>query len=135
MFASLQKHDSPQLMLSRSASIARAYNASNPTPPNGANSQAEPQTIPTLFTSTGPIAHSKPPPNASNVEFTNPKPGETPRQRVARLREAAYRARLQQIPWQDRVIVRGSRVLDNVHRYAVRFVVGAGGKSLHDLER
>jgi hypothetical protein len=87
---------------------------------------------PTHFSPTVPYAQSKLPPNASTstsstVDFRNPSPTETPRQRVARLREAARRARMQQLPWQDRMIETSRLYLDYAHRGFVVFLMVVAG--------
>jgi hypothetical protein len=65
--------------------------------------------------------------SGSVVDFRNPRPSETPRERVARLRELARRARMQSLPWQDRIIETGRLYVDYAHRGFVMFLIGVAG--------
>ncbi|KAI9887953.1 MAG: hypothetical protein M1823_000210 [Watsoniomyces obsoletus] len=82
----------------------------------------------TRFTPTGPHAHSK-------SSFRSPKPapraapsssslkGETPLEKVARLREAARRAQAQRLSRFDRAILVGRVWADRAHRGVVGFLI------------
>jgi len=50
---------------------------------------------------------------------------ETPQQRTARLREAARRAKLDQISTVDKIIVRGRVWADKAHRVVAKSLIGA----------
>jgi hypothetical protein len=103
-----------------------------------ANIKPIPKPPPTHFTQTGPYAQAKVAPNESSptapntkgstiVDFRNPSPTETPRQRVARLREAARRARMQNLPVQERIIETGRVYMDLAHRGFVYLCIGIAG--------
>lgn len=100
----------------------------------------------TRFTATSPHAYSKPPTRSSpsnptiptsrrgppiNPNHSNPSnpTGETPQQKVARLREARLAAREGQISTWDRVVVRGRIWADIAHRFTVLGLMGASGIS------
>src|ERR1700761_3061411 len=97
-----------------------------------ANLRSTAKPLATHFTPTVPYAESKLPPTGRSssttvVDFRNPKSSETPRERVARLREAARRARMQGLPWQDRMIETGRVYMDYAHRGFVMFLIGVAG--------
>ncbi|PWW72538.1 hypothetical protein C7212DRAFT_286280 [Tuber magnatum] len=75
----------------------------------------------TRFTPTGPHAFTRTPMSAAATATT----GETPQQRVARLREAARRAKLDQISLGDKIIDRGRVWADKAHRIAAISLIGA----------
>ncbi|OCK83355.1 hypothetical protein K432DRAFT_322477, partial [Lepidopterella palustris CBS 459.81] len=80
----------------------------------------------TRFTATGPYAHSKPGTRASTFAFADPPPpNETPQQKVARLREAARRAKLGQISTFDKVVTRGRVWADAAHRFTAITLITA----------
>ncbi|KAE9377119.1 hypothetical protein N431DRAFT_542532 [Stipitochalara longipes BDJ] len=86
----------------------------------------------TRFTSTTPHASAKPPapnlnlPGRSSVPPRKPgPPGETPQQKVKRLRAAADRARDAQISTFDKVLVRGRVWADRAHRFTALSLIGA----------
>lgn len=76
---------------------------------------------PTLFTSTGPYASSKPlgPDRFSTIDLTaNPAPpNETPQEKVARLRALAQKARRGQQSTFDSVVTTGRSIADRAHRF------------------
>ncbi|KAF1987265.1 hypothetical protein K402DRAFT_354120 [Aulographum hederae CBS 113979] len=82
----------------------------------------------TRFTATGPFAHSKDTPSkASQITIgAPPPPGETPQQKVARLREAARRARLREEGGTtfDRVVARGRVWADRAHFVTTYTLIG-----------
>ena len=70
----------------------------------------------TRFTATRPHVHSKSA-IASTIDLAGPPPpNETPAQKVARLREASRRAKLDQVSTWERVILRGKVVADAAHK-------------------
>ncbi|KAF2834772.1 hypothetical protein M501DRAFT_943629 [Patellaria atrata CBS 101060] len=80
----------------------------------------------TRFTATGPYASSKfnspiRPPASSSV------PGETPQQKVARLRENARRAKLAKESTFDRIVARGRVWADRAHRVTAITLIAATG--------
>ena len=98
----------------------------------------------TRFTPTGPYANgtgngkqsisasASPSPSLSSSSPTSPlqfadpaPPNETPQQKVARLREAARRARAARITPYDKVVLFGRVWADRLHRGTVVVVVGA----------
>ncbi|OCL13000.1 hypothetical protein AOQ84DRAFT_372576 [Glonium stellatum] len=82
----------------------------------------------TRFTATGPCAHSKPSSRASILAFADPPPpDETPQQKVARLREAARRAKLGQVSRFDKVVAKGRVVADTAHRFTAITLIAATG--------
>jgi len=95
----------------------------------------------TRFTPTTPHA-SKPPPAANKASKSLPqrKPGpegETPQQKVRRLRAAADKARDARISTFDKVIVRGRVWADRAHRFTALSLIGAtfiaGGVTVYAL--
>jgi hypothetical protein len=88
----------------------------------------------TRFTSTTPHVASKPPtpiPNLSTLgslpHRTAGLPGETPQEKVKRLREAAARARDAKIPTFDKVIIIGRVWADRAHRFTALSLIGLTG--------
>ncbi|KAI9799649.1 MAG: hypothetical protein M1833_003964 [Piccolia ochrophora] len=82
----------------------------------------------TRFTATGPHAHSYPSTSRSAPSSSSPaSPQETPQQKVARLRAAAQKARLDKISTFDKVVVAGRTWADRVHRVAALSLIGATG--------
>lgn len=86
----------------------------------------------TRFTSTTPHASAKPPPGSSNLYPTKEKKpaapapaGETPQEKVRRLRAAADRARDAQVSGFDKAIVRGRVWADRIHRFTALSLIGA----------
>lgn len=75
----------------------------------------------TRFTPTGPHAFTRTPIPAAATTAV----GETPQQRVARLREANQRAKLDQISTVDKVITRGRVWADKAHRAFALSLIGA----------
>jgi hypothetical protein len=92
----------------------------------------------TRFTSTTPHASAKPPASALNLPGrsnslpprTPGPPGETPQEKVRRLRAAADRARDAQISTLDRLLVRGRVWADRAHRFTALSLIGATGMPL-----
>lgn len=85
-----------------------------------------PASDPTLFTSSTPHASSKQSATHINLNSKVP-PNETPHEKVARLREAARRAKLaQQSPW-ERVIANGRVWADRLHRATASSLIGLTG--------
>src|ERR1700753_292218 len=83
----------------------------------------------TRFTSTTPHASAKPLDNLSKaISQRNPgQPGETPQEKVRRLRAAADRARDAQITSFDRLIVKGRKWADTAHKITTLTLIGATG--------
>lgn len=87
----------------------------------------------TRFTSTTPHASAKPASSAVPTRGGAPKPrtpgppGETPQQKVARLRAAAQRNRDAQVSGVDKLIVRGRVWADRAHRFTTLTLVGITG--------
>jgi hypothetical protein len=86
----------------------------------------------TRFTSTTPHATAKPPASALNLpgrsslpQRTPGPPGETPQEKVRRLRAAADRARDAQISTLDKLLVRGRLWADRAHRITALTLIGA----------
>lgn len=98
-----------------------------PPPPNMPRSPAEA----TRFTSTGPHAGSKNIGSTISLS-TPPPPNETPIQKVARLREAARRAKIDQETTWDRVVSRGRVWADRAHRVTASVLIGSSSMS-YDL--
>ncbi|KAI9837159.1 MAG: hypothetical protein M1837_003120 [Sclerophora amabilis] len=95
----------------------------------------------TRFTATGPHAHSKtsssstsaaPPSGRPSAPSPSTSPsimkGETPQQKVARLKDAARRAKLDQISPVEKVIVRGRVWADRAHRMVAMGLITATGE-------
>ena len=74
----------------------------------------------TRFTSTTPHAATKPKPVSRNPG----PPGETPQQRVRRLRAAADKARDAQISTFDKFLLRGRVWADKAHRFTAFSLIG-----------
>ena len=84
-----------------------------------------PPADPTLFTSTTPHASAKP----STVKIGGKAPlNETPQQKVARLREAARKAKQRQESSFDKVVTRGRVWADRAHRFTTLSLIGFTGK-------
>ncbi|KAE8453779.1 hypothetical protein EG329_009291 [Mollisiaceae sp. DMI_Dod_QoI] len=87
----------------------------------------------TRFTSTTPYASAKPPPSAANLQSKRAPPqqkskgpvGETPQEKIKRLRAAADRARDSQITTFDKLITRGRVWADIAHRFTALSLIGA----------
>lgn len=83
----------------------------------------------TRFTSTTPHATAKiPPPSARSWAIPRAKPGpsgETPQEKVRRLRAAANAAKLDQISTIDKVIARGRVWADRAHRFTSLTLISA----------
>lgn len=92
----------------------------------------------TRFTSTTPYASAKPPPSAVNLQSNRaPLPqkskgpvGETPQEKIRRLRAAADRAKDAQVTTFDRVIVKGRVWADRIHRFTALSLIGLTGMFL-----
>ncbi|KAI5852464.1 hypothetical protein DFP73DRAFT_532788 [Morchella snyderi] len=74
----------------------------------------------TRFTATGPHAFTRAPPISGSGSG-----GETPQQRVARLREAANRAKMDQVGMFDRIVDRGRIWADRAHKVVAIGLIGA----------
>lgn len=94
----------------------------------------------TRFTSTGPHASHQFTRSAS-ASTTSPKPssklpggdpgavpGETPQQRIARLRQAATKAKMENITLMDKLYVHGRVWADRLHRATALGLIGATSK-------
>ncbi|KAI9744097.1 MAG: hypothetical protein M1818_002249 [Claussenomyces sp. TS43310] len=84
----------------------------------------------TRFTSTTPHASVRPPPSAGKMPLRqrNPGPaGETPQQKVARLRAAAAKAHDADISTLDRFAIRGRVWADRAHRFTALSLIGITG--------
>jgi hypothetical protein len=79
----------------------------------------------TRFTATGPHAFTRAPPSSGSASG-----GETPQQRVARLREAANRAKMDQVGTFDRIVDRGRIWADRAHKVVAIGLIGATGALL-----
>ncbi|KAL3424206.1 hypothetical protein PVAG01_03487 [Phlyctema vagabunda] len=97
----------------------------------------------TRFTSTTPHASARPPsaytkpiPNASRLRTPGPT-GETPQQKVARLRAAAAKTRDAKISTFDKVLVHGRVWADRAHRFTTLSLIGitfiCGGVTVYAL--
>ena len=56
-----------------------------------------------------------------------PPPNETPAQKVARLRAARNAQKAAQFSLWDRTVVRGREIVDTIHRWFIRFLIGTTG--------
>lgn len=87
----------------------------------------------TRFTATTPHASTKPLPLGSKPPFNSqparqPGPaGETPQEKVRRLRAAADRARDAQVSTFDKFLVRGRVWADRAHRFTALSLIAATG--------
>src|SRR6266480_4265677 len=99
---------------------------SPPAPPNPTSTMSRSSPAdPTLFTSTTPHASAKP----STVKIGGrAPPNETPQQKVARLREAARRAKEGQKGSFDKVVARGRVWADRAHKFTPLSLIGFTGK-------
>lgn len=87
---------------------------------------------PTLFTATSPVATTKPTPKNTRIAIGGPAPpGETPLQKVARLREAARKAKAANESPAERLIERGRLWADRAHRFTTLSLIGFTGMFLH----
>jgi hypothetical protein len=83
---------------------------------------------PTLFTATAPVASAKPSPKNTRIAIGGPAPpGETPLQKVARLRAAAQKAKLANESPAERIIERGRVWADRAHRFTTLSLIGITG--------
>ena len=92
----------------------------------------------TRFTSTTPHASAKPPlsfrPNIQSSSPTSKRTGpagETPLEKVKRLRAAANAAREAQVTTVDRIILRGRVWADRLHRITTLGLIGLTGMNLN----
>ncbi|KUJ20357.1 uncharacterized protein LY89DRAFT_578692 [Mollisia scopiformis] len=76
----------------------------------------------TRFTSTTPYASAKPPPSAQKSKGPV---GETPQEKIRRLRAAADRARDAQVTTFDKIVIRGRVWADRAHRFTALSLIGA----------
>ena len=83
----------------------------------------------TRFTATGPYAHSMPSPPPPSSSSATSSSNESPQAKVARLRAAAQRARLDQVSTYDKVVVTGRAWADRAHRFVAMGLIGATGLS------
>ncbi|KAI9895024.1 MAG: hypothetical protein M1814_000247 [Vezdaea aestivalis] len=82
----------------------------------------------TKFTATGLHAHRKSPVSVLPPSSPNPPPnGESPKEKVARLRAAAIRARADKVPRLERIIAKGRTVADTAHRVVAVGLIGFTG--------
>jgi hypothetical protein len=82
----------------------------------------------TRFTPNGPYA-SRPSTRATVLQFSDPAPAEeTPQQKIARLREAARRAKIAQESTFDKVVASGRTWADRAHRATVYGIIAFSGK-------
>lgn len=89
----------------------------------------------TRFTATGPVAHSKTELRGTTVDIGtgsgaagSPAPaGETPQQKIARLRALAQRAKLDNVSTLDRVVSTGRTWADRAHRLTTLSLIGFTG--------
>ncbi|QDS75587.1 hypothetical protein FKW77_006221 [Venturia effusa] len=80
---------------------------------------------PTLFTATSPVATAKPTPKNTRIAIGGPAPpGETPLQKVARLREAARKAKAANESPAERLIEKGRLWADRAHRFTTLSLIG-----------
>jgi hypothetical protein len=85
---------------------------------------------PTHFTATRPhAAVQPPPPRITTIGIPKAAANETPRQKVARLREAARVARIRDLPWTDKLVETTRVWADVTHRWFVVFIMGISGLS------
>lgn len=89
----------------------------------------------TRFTATIPTASSKPPPPSSRIQNLGrgALPGETPQQKIARLRAAAAATRAGKESQFDKVVRVGRRFADGAHRATAYSLIGLTGKILSFL--
>ncbi|KAI9729741.1 MAG: hypothetical protein M1834_006692 [Cirrosporium novae-zelandiae] len=78
----------------------------------------------TRFTPTGPHAAHQP---SNRPHFAPGPPGETPAQKVARLREARRKQQLAQVSKFDRIVDRGRIWADRAHRFTALSLIAATG--------
>lgn len=126
------------LRVPRSAADATRFTATGPyaysRPNRSSNITARTTTVDPSFPSpppAGDASHSarSAPPNASTIDYaaTQAPPNETPQQKVARLREAARRAKLEQEPLTEKILRRGRVIADKAHRVTVMGFIGLSG--------
>jgi len=78
----------------------------------------------TRFTATGPHASSK----ATTIDLgAAPPPNETPAQKVARLREASRRAKIEQLTTWEKVVVSGRVWADRAHKVTATSLIALSG--------
>lgn len=92
----------------------------------------------TRFTSTTPHASAKPPSAsrlpARGIPLKKPgPPGETPQEKVKRLRAAADRARDAQVSQFDKILVRGRVWADRAHRFTALSLIGITGTLIFSI--
>jgi hypothetical protein len=87
----------------------------------------KPQPHPTHFTATGPHASTQPPPRITTIDVPAGAANETPRQKVARLREAARVARVRDLPWHDKLVETTRVWADVTHRWFIVFIMMISG--------
>jgi hypothetical protein len=105
-----------------------------PKPPNIplATLRAGAKPHPTHFTATRPHAATQPPlPRITTIDVPEGAANETPRQKVARLREAARVARIRDLPWTDKLVETTRVWADVTHRWFVVFIMVISGGCLH----
>lgn len=79
----------------------------------------------TRFTATGPHANAK----ATTIDLgAAPPPNETPAQKVARLREAARRAKIEQLTTWEKVVVNGRVWADRAHKVTATSLIALSGE-------
>ena len=90
----------------------------------------------TRFTATGPFANAIRKSNNPILKYARPAPpGETPQQKVIRLREAARRARQIEVSTFDKVVSVGRVWADRIHRTTVYVLVGTTGMVIPQLQQ
>lgn len=92
-----------------------------PTTPQASSKSMASQTFPARASRTHPLKQSPGP------------PGETPQEKVRRLREAAARAREAQISPVDKFLVKGRVWADTAHRVTVMGLIGITGESYSSM--
>jgi hypothetical protein len=81
-----------------------------------------------IFTPSGPHATRKPPLRDTRIDIGGPAPpNETPAQKVARLREAARRAKMANESRFDRVVSVGRVWADRAHKITTYSLIGFTG--------
>lgn len=85
----------------------------------------------TRFTATGPTAYTKPASNSTIQHLGRGAiPGETPQQKITRLRAAAAAARAGKESNFDRVVRTGRKVADKAHRFTAYTLIGLTGNDM-----
>ncbi len=127
--------------MSRSAADATRFTANSPhayatptpinrPPPSTSSASSKPRHNPNVRLNPNPRIPPPPIDQRKGAQGSAPR-GETPAEKVARLREARLREREAQITRWDRVVIRGRVWADRAHKISVYSIIGFSSTCKH----